>query len=352
MSGGVDSSVAALLLKEQGHEVTGLFMRTGAHTGGGKKTCCSLEDGHDARAVCDRLEIPFYALDFEGEFSGIIEHFVQSYQAGRTPNPCILCNRDLKFGKLFEYAAAAQAETVATGHYASVVSHGERLAVARGRDRGKDQSYVLFPLDQAQLRRTILPLGSLEKREVRDLARRAGLVVAEKQESQEICFVPSGDYRGLLAGLDIGTPGPFLALDGSVIGEHPGFEFFTVGQRRGLGRGFGRPMFVVEIRPAEAAVVLGEREDLGRTRLTASGWVGGGAPVPKAAESFEADVQIRYGSAAAPARITGLGDQRVEVVFAGPVEAVAPGQAAVAYVGDRVAGGGWIEGPVSDPAVK
>ena len=192
MSGGVDSSVAALLLAEEGHEVTGLFMRTGSHTGAAKKTCCSLEDGRDARAVADLLGIPFYALDFEGDFQAIIEDFVDSYHRGRTPNPCILCNRDLKFGKLFEYAAAAGADYVATGHYARVVSRVDRRAVARGRDGGKDQSYVLFPLGQAELAKTLLPVGQLAKSEVRERARLAGLSVAEKEESQEICFVPDG----------------------------------------------------------------------------------------------------------------------------------------------------------------
>ncbi len=343
MSGGVDSSVAALLLAEQGHEVTGLFMRTGAHSGPAKKTCCSLEDGHDARAVADLIGVPFYALDFEREFLAIIEDFVGAYRIGRTPNPCILCNRDLKFGKLFEYAAAAGADHVATGHYARVVLRDERRAVARGRDAGKDQSYVLFPLGQPELAKTILPVGELEKSEVREVARSAGLPVAEKEESQEICFVPDGDYRGLLAARGVGTPGPFLDPDGKVIGEHPGFEFFTIGQRRGLGRAFGEPRYVVSIRPEQSAVVLGTKDDLGEIGFTAAGWVPGGREAPVPGEEFRAEVQIRYRHDEAPATVTGLGDGRVEICFDEPQEAVTPGQAAVAYDGDVVLGGGWIE---------
>jgi tRNA-specific 2-thiouridylase len=343
MSGGVDSSVAALLLREQGHEVTGLFMRTGSHAGTGRKTCCSVEDGRDARAVADLLGIPFYALDFEEDFKAIIDDFVGAYGRGRTPNPCILCNRDLKFGKLYEYAAAAGADYVATGHYARVVSCGERLAVARGRDAGKDQSYVLFPLGQSELARTILPVGDLEKREVRERARAAGLSVAEKEESQEICFVPEGDYRRLLESRGVGTPGPFLDGEGQVIGQHQGFEFFTVGQRRGLGQAFGEPRYVVAIRPGDAAVVLGTKDDLGGGELLAAGWVGGGYEAPHPGQEYRAKVQIRYRHEAAPARVSGREDGRVAVRFDNPQEAVTPGQAVVAYEGDRVVGGGWIE---------
>lgn len=343
MSGGVDSSVAALLLAEQGHEVTGLFMRTGTHAGAAKKTCCSLEDGRDARAVAELLGFPFYALDFESEFQAIIEDFVGAYRVGRTPNPCILCNRDLKFGKLFEYAAAAGADFVATGHYARVVSRGGRQAVARGRDPGKDQSYVLFPLGQAELAKTILPVGELEKSEVREVARSAGLTVAEKAESQEICFVPDGDYRALLAARGVGTPGPILDLDGAVIGEHQGFEHFTIGQRRGIGRAFGEPRYVVAIRPEQAAVVLGTRDDLGDAVLTAAGWVAGGREAPSPGEEFRAEVQIRYRHNAAMATVTGIEDGRVGIRFDVPQDAVTPGQAVVAYDGDVVLGGGWIE---------
>jgi tRNA-specific 2-thiouridylase len=343
MSGGVDSSVAALLLTEQGHEVTGLFMRTGTRSGASKKTCCSLEDGRDARAVADLLGIPFYALDFENEFSAIIDDFVTAYGHGRTPNPCILCNRDLKFGKLFAYAAAAGADHVATGHYARIASLGGRHAVARGRDAGKDQSYVLFSLGQAELARTIFPVGEMEKREVRERARAAGLPVAEKQESQEICFVPGKDYRVLLRSRGVGTPGQFIGTGGEVLGRHHGFEFFTIGQRRGLGITFGEPRYVVEIRPAEAAVVLGTRDDLAGGELVAAGWVDGGRPAPQQGETFRASVQIRYRHPAAAADLVGLADGRVRIRFDEPQEAVTPGQAVVAYEGDLVLGGGWIQ---------
>lgn len=342
MSGGVDSSVAALLLREAGWDVTGLFMRTGSHGEGQTRSCCSLQDSHDARRVADRLGIPFYALNFEAEFGRIVDHFVDEYGRGRTPNPCVLCNRDLKFGKLYDYAAATGATHVATGHYGAVVERDGRFGVRRARDAAKDQSYVLFPLSQAQLARTVLPLGDLTKPEIRDLARRGGLAVSEKPESQEICFVPAGGYRELLARRGVATPGPILDRDGREIGRHAGLEFFTVGQRRGLGLAGGEPRYVTAVEPETGAVRVGAREDLACAALVADGWVAGVRPAPAPGKSYRAAAQIRYRHRAAAATVIGEPDGDVRVEFDEPQDAVAPGQAVVAYVDGVVAGGGWI----------
>jgi len=343
MSGGVDSSVAAWLLRDAGWAVTGVFMRTGAHAEGNRKSCCSIEDGRDARRVAEILDIPFYALNFEAEFGAVIEIFVSEYSRARTPNPCILCNRDLKFGKLHEYAAAVGATHVATGHYAEVVPFGGRLAVRRGRDAGKDQSYVLFPLSQDQLARTVFPLGRMEKRDVRRAASRAGLPVASKPESQEICFVPPGGYRSLLAERGIATPGPIVTESGEVVGRHDGFENMTIGQRKGIGA-HGTARYVTGIDAETATVRIGPRDALLSRTLTAKSWVGGGRAAPATGESFPADVKVRYRHGAAAATVTGGAGGEVHVVFQEPQSAVAPGQAVVAYDGDVVLGGGWIDG--------
>jgi tRNA-specific 2-thiouridylase len=342
MSGGVDSSAAAFLLRERGWDVTGVFLRTGSHAEGNTRSCCSVEDGRDARAVADLLDIPFYALNFEAEFAPIVTDFVTEYQRARTPNPCILCNRDVKFGKLFEHADAVGATQVATGHYASVVEHDGRRAVRRGRDAGKDQSYVLFPLTQDQLARTHLPLGEMTKREVRDVARRAGLPVAGKAESQEICFVPPAGYRALLAERGIGTPGPIVDEDGAEVGRHDSFELMTIGQRKGIGA-HGSARYVTAIDAATATVTIGPREALFRTSLVARSWVGGGRATPEPGESLKARVQIRYRHEAAPAVVTGRTDGAVDIEFSEAQSALTPGQAVVAYDGDVVLGGGWID---------
>ncbi|MHC4473105.1 MAG: tRNA 2-thiouridine(34) synthase MnmA [Planctomycetota bacterium] len=349
MSGGVDSSVAALLLTREGYDVTGLFMRTGIHADAGNpRSCCNVEDGRDARRVAEMLDIPFYALNFEREFTEIVDYFVSEYRGGRTPNPCIVCNRDLKFGRLLAYASAAGADHVATGHYASVVRREGRLAIRGGSDDAKDQSYVLFPLSQKQLGRTVLPLGDLSKDDVRRLAEEAGLPVSAKPESQEICFVSEGGYRRLLEGRGVGTPGPIVTREGREVGRHTGYEFFTVGQRRGLGRAFGEPRYVTDIDPDGASVTVGPIDELRRPGLVAGGWVGGALPEPLEGESFAAEVKIRYRHAPAAATVTGMGGGRVRVWFGTPQTAVTPGQAAVAYDGDVVLGGGWIDAAETD----
>jgi tRNA-specific 2-thiouridylase len=344
MSGGVDSSVAAYLLKEAGYAPLGVFMRSGVRlreSEDGVPRCCSAADAEDARRVAGRLGIPFYVLNFAPDFERLIDRFCAEYGRGRTPNPCVLCNRDLKFGRLFEYADLVGAEFVATGHYARVEWEAGRWRLKRGLDREKDQSYVLFPIPPERLERVRLPLGEMRKADVRALARRLGLPVRDKPESQEICFV-TGTIGELVRERrpDLVRPGPILDLDGNELGRHDGVVHYTVGQRRGLGVAVGKPRYVVEIRPETAAVVIGPAEALAARGLLAEG-VTWHERVP--AEPIRADVQIRYRHAAAPAWVTRIDADRAEVRFDEPVRAVAPGQAAVLYRDERVLGGGWIE---------
>jgi tRNA-specific 2-thiouridylase len=357
MSGGVDSSVAAALLRREGHEVVGLFLRgAGGRTppapGPGPRRlprgCCSAEDAADAARVADRLGIPFYASDFSEEFEGLVGDFVAEYLRGRTPNPCVLCNRDLKFGRALTMARALGCDRVATGHYARAAERGGRPGLRRAADGAKDQSYVLFPLSREALGAALFPLGELRKPAVRGIARELGLAVAGKPESQDLCFVPGGDYREVVrrrAGAAL-RPGPFTDPAGRVLGEHGGAALFTVGQRRGLGiAGPGGPRFVARIDAATGTVVLGGPRDLEARSLVVGGWnpVSAPAPIP-GGSPLEGAAKVRRGHAAAPARASALPDGRVRIEFEEPVRAASPGQAAVLY--DRegwVLGGGWIE---------
>ncbi len=268
MSGGVDSTVAAWLLRREGHEVTGLFMRRGHQpaavcAAGGERPprrrgCCSAADAADARRMAELLDIPFYALNFEREFVQLVDYFVAEYAAGRTPNPCIYCNTHLKFGRLFDYADGIGARFVATGHYARLIATGDGPALCRARDRGKDQSYVLFGIDRQRLDRLLLPLGEFHKTEIREMAARLRLGVAQKPDSQEICFVPHGDHARLVrarGGRD--TSGEIVSCEGKVLGRHAGYERFTIGQRKGLGVALGRRQYVVRIEPDSCRVVVG-----------------------------------------------------------------------------------------------
>jgi len=345
MSGGVDSSVAAWMLARQGYDLVGLFMRNGVHVDEGearKKSCCSVGDARDARMVAAQLGIPFQAVDLKDEFGSIIRYFLAEYGRGRTPNPCAVCNRDLKFGKLFAFADELGAAFVATGHYARIEHAADgRPRVRRGVDRDKDQSYQLFCVREENLRRTLLPLGGLAKPAVRALAAEAGIRTAEKPDSQEICFVPSNDYRQLLTqhGVEL-HPGRLVDTGGRELGRHPGTEHFTIGQRRGLGIAAGVPLYVVDIRPASGTVVLGTAEECGSAALEAGAmnWIGFDPP----ARSFRAEVQVRYRHEAVPATVE-LDGERARVVFDRPEVAVAPGQGAALYDGERLLGGGWIE---------
>ena len=354
MSGGVDSSVAAWLLREAGHEVVGVFMRhgqqaeTACHPDLGRSTrhkqgCCSAADAADARRVAEMLGIPCYVLNFQEQFQRIVDYFVQQYTAGRTPNPCIPCNTWLKFGKLFEYADSVGAEFVATGHYARLVPIGRgEIALCRGRDPAKDQSYVLFGVPWRLLGRLKFPIGEHRKEEIRQMAGRLGLCVAEKRDSQEICFVPDQDHARFVrqhGGTD--TSGEIVTTDGTVVGRHDGLEHFTIGQRRGLRIAFGEPRYVVRIEPDTRRVVIGTWDELARRELIAAelNWL-----VEKVASGpLRCQVKIRYRSPAVDAAVEVLPGGRFHVDFAQPCYGVAPGQAAVCYDGDRVLGGGWIE---------
>jgi tRNA-uridine 2-sulfurtransferase len=365
MSGGVDSSVAAWLLREAGHEVIGLFMRHAqaeppvCTTSGGRRHrqgCCSAADADDARRVADRLGIPFYALNLHEEFGRIVDYFVAEYVAGRTPNPCIVCNTWLKFGKLFEYADTVGADRVATGHYARLAPgpNGEP-GLYQGRDPAKDQSYVLWGIRRELLPRLLFPLGDYRKQEIRAMAARLGLRVADKPDSQEICFVPEQDHarfvRQRRPGLD--TSGEIVTTDGAVVGRHDGFERFTIGQRKGLRVAFGDPRYVVKIDPASRRVVVGTRDDLARWELVAKdanwlssgdvGQIGNPSHLGPPVTALTCQVKIRYRSTAGAATVEPLAGDRFHVRFEEPCYAVAPGQAAVCYDGDRLLGGGWIE---------
>jgi tRNA-uridine 2-sulfurtransferase len=373
MSGGVDSSVAAWLLREQGHDVVGLFMRHGQQaeescpTGGlpfRKQGCCTAADAADARRVADGLDIPFYAVNFEQEFARIVDYFVAEYTAGRTPNPCIVCNTWLKFGRLFDYADSIGAEFVATGHYARLVPMpDDEITLCRGLDETKDQSYVLFGIQRRLLARLMFPVGEYRKEEIRRIAERLGLRVAGKRDSQEICFVPDQDHARFVrehrGAMD--TSGEIVTTDGTVVGRHDGFERFTVGQRKGLRVALGEPRYVVRVEPDTHRVVLGTHEELARRELYAAeaNWLvgarvqGSGFGVQrseapnlqncKSANPFRAQVKIRYRSRAAAATVEVLPGGRFRVQFDEACHAVAPGQAAVCYDGERVLGGGWIE---------
>jgi tRNA-specific 2-thiouridylase len=351
MSGGVDSSVAAALLAEQGHDVVGVSMQlydqSPTTTDGARAfgTCCTIDDLHDARRVAAAIGIPHYIMNFESEFGEqVVSNFVREYVSGRTPIPCSHCNSDLKFATLLDRALGLGAERLATGHYARVErGAGGRCRLYRGLDATKDQTYFLFSLTQGQLARAVFPVGHLDKGQVRAEARRLGLRVASKPDSQEICFVADGHYAAFVEreAAEAPRPGPIVDTEGRVVGTHAGVHRFTIGQRKGLGLASRDPLYVVGIEPDTARVVVGPREALGRTRLTASGvnWISG-CPV---SDWRDVTAQIRHRHAAAPARVRALDDGRAEAEFRDAQWAITPGQAVVWYEGDEVIGGGWIE---------
>lgn len=344
MSGGVDSSVAALLLQRQGHDVVGVFMRNGVSGGDGaasaarEKSCCSASDARDAALVADRLGIPFYSVDYAAEFAGLMDWFADEYRAGRTPNPCVLCNQELKFGHLFRLAEDVGAAAVATGHYARAVDGELHLAT----DRHKDQTYYLFGVDREALRRALFPLGELTKDQVRDLAAAAGFSTADKPESMEICFVTSGDYRDVVrARGGGGRAGRFVDAGGNELGRHAGIEAFTVGQRRGLPA-LGTPHYVRSIDAASGDVCLVERDGLGaRTAVVrAVNWL---IAEPADGAELSVRVKVRARHEPVPAMLTIDPGHTVRVAFDVAVDAVTPGQAAVFYRDGRVLGGGFLD---------
>ncbi len=359
MSGGVDSSVAAALLTAQGHDVIGLSMQLYDQSEGQTSfgSCCSIDDLHDARRVAAALDIPHYIMNFERQFQEqVVSNFVEEYAAGRTPLPCAHCNSDLKFATLAERAEALGADAVATGHYARVEpirlasdagarSGQTQYVLKRGVDAAKDQSYFLFSLTQAQLARAVFPVGDRPKEAVREYARLRKLPVADKPDSQEICFIPDHDYRGFVEKQlpDADRAGLFIDERGAVLGGHAGVHRFTVGQRKGLGLASspsGTPLYVLALRPADQQVIVGPRSSLERTTLTASGvnWL---VETPRSA--IRAAVQIRHRHEAAPASVRAAGPRQVSVTFDTPQIAITPGQAVVFYDNDVVLGGGWID---------
>ncbi|MDB5273607.1 MAG: trmU [Chitinophagaceae bacterium] len=352
MSGGIDSSLAAVMLHEQGYEVIGMTMKTWdyASSGGTKKEtgCCSLDSINDARSIAVSLGFPHYILDIREEFGDyVINHFTNEYLDGRTPNPCVLCNTHIKWDALLRRADKLGCDWIATGHYAKVKKENDRYFISKGIDENKDQSYALWGVSQQSLSRTILPLGDLKKSEIRDMATEKGFIdLVNKSESYEICFVPDNDYRSFLKrrveGLEEKVRGgEFVLENGTVVGHHEGYPFYTIGQRKGLGITLGYPVFVTEIQKETNRVVLGEIEGLSRDAM----WVD-----QLHMQKYESIVgakkdtvtKVRYNDDGSPAVIEQIGEE-MRVLFKEKVKAIAPGQAAVFYEGNDVIGGGWIK---------
>lgn len=352
MSGGIDSSLAAVLLHEQGYEVIGMTMKTWdyASSGGSKKEtgCCSLDSINDARNIAVDLGFPHYILDIRAEFGDyVIDHFTGEYLEGRTPNPCVLCNTHIKWDALLRRADNLDCDFIATGHYAKIRKENERYIISKGIDAAKDQSYVLWGVSQESLSRTILPLGGLTKSQIRAMAVERGFYdLVNKSESYEICFVPDNDYRGFLKrrveGLEERVKGGnFVLENGNIVGKHEGYPFYTIGQRKGLGIALGYPVFVTDIKKDTNEVILGTEEYLLKNGM----WVGKlniqkYENIPK--NGLQTTTKVRYKDPGENAFIKELGEDKLEVIFEKSVSAIAPGQAAVFYEGDDVIGGGWI----------
>ncbi|MBK8393125.1 MAG: tRNA 2-thiouridine(34) synthase MnmA [Saprospiraceae bacterium] len=351
MSGGIDSTVAAMMLHEDGYEVVGITMKTWdyANSGGSKKEtgCCSLDSINDARQVAVDMGFHHFIVDIREEFGDfVIDNFVDEYLNGRTPNPCVLCNTHIKWSALLKRADAMDCEFIATGHYAVIKEHQGRKFISKGKDERKDQSYVLWGLSQECLERSNFPLGGYTKDEIRKMAFDWGYAeLSKKAESYEICFVPDNDYRGFLkrrvAGLEERVRGGhFVDVQGNIIGEHEGYPFFTIGQRKGLGSAFGKPMFVSEIKPESNTVVLGEIESLLKNGMTVKGI--NSMKYESIPDGLEAITQVRYNDRGTLSVLKNRGLDEVGVEFYANVKGIAPGQSAVFYEGDDVIGGGII----------
>ena len=346
MSGGVDSSAAALLMQQAGYECAGATMRLFHNEDAGisrEKTCCSLDDVQDAKLVCAKLGIPHYVFNFSERFrQDVMQRFADCYECGRTPNPCIDCNRYLKFEKLYERAVVLRCEKLVTGHYARIEERNGEYYLKKALDPTKDQSYVLYSMTQEQLARTLFPLGDLRKARARELAAAHGFVTADKPDSQDICFVPDGDYERMIREYTPKAfpPGDFVSREGRVLGRHRGVIAYTPGQRRGLGIPAGEPLYVCEIRPETNEVVLGTREEACARSVPVGrvNWISGRAPQ----RALRCGVRIRYRQREQPALVSPVGPDTVRVDFDEPQFAPAPGQAAVFYAGDTLLGGGEI----------
>ena len=346
MSGGVDSSMAAKLMKDKGYECIGCTMKLYQNEDAGvprSKTCCSLDDVEAARSIAFSLDMPFYVLNFTEDFrTCVMDRFVQSYEAGRTPNPCIDCNRFMKFDKLYERAVAYECDCIVTGHYARIECEGGKYVMKKALDETKDQSYVLYSLTQEQLAHVQFPLGNMRKEEVRKVADASGFVNAHKADSQDICFVPDGDYAAFIERHTgkVYPEGDFVDSEGHVLGTHKGIVHYTIGQRKGLGIPFGKPMYVKGVDVEENKVILGENDELFSTTLKARdfNWISG--EIPEGEVRCKAKIRYRHAEQAATVKV--LDDQTVEVVFDEPQRAITPGQAVVLYDGDVVLGGGTI----------
>jgi tRNA-specific 2-thiouridylase len=362
MSGGVDSSATAALLIEQGFDVIGITLKLWPQdcVNRAEDKCCGPQAVTDARSVCDKLDIPYYLIDEAAEFQKhVIQYFADEYKAGRTPNPCVMCNQNLKFGRLIDRADQLGADFIATGHFARIErpltpslspSDGERVAkpgegrylLKRGLDSRKDQSYFLFSLRQDQLARTIFPLGEKTKSDTREVARHCNLKTADKEESMEICFVPDNNYGGFLQSANLVQKhrGDIVDLHGHVLGHHDGIEFYTIGQRKGLGITTPKPVYVVELDAENNRVVVGDDSALDRDEFIADrcNW----HPFDKLTEPIEVTAKIRYNHPGTPATVTPLENNSVRVKLHTPQRAITPGQAAVFYQDDLVVGGGWI----------
>ena len=347
MSGGVDSSATAALLIEQGYEVIGITLKLWPQdcVNRAEDKCCGPQAVTDARSVCDKLDVPYYLVDESADFQKhVIQYFADEYKAGRTPNPCVMCNQNLKFGRLIDRADQLGADFIATGHFARVEKNadGSRLLLKRGKDSRKDQSYFLFSLRQDQLARIIFPLGEKTKSDTRDVARHCNLKTAEKEESMEICFVPDNNYGGFLQSANLVQKhrGDIVDVHGHVLGQHDGIEFYTIGQRKGLGITTAKPVYVVELDAENNRVMVGDESALDRDEFVAArcNW----HPFEKLTEPIEVTAKIRYNHPGAAATVTPLENNRVKVKLHSPARAITPGQAAVFYQDDLVVGGGWI----------
>ena len=339
MSGGVDSSAAAALLIEQGFDVSGITLRLYE----GEK-CGSLSDVYDAAEVCNKLGIDHRVLDFKTQFEkAVIDKFIAEYKCGNTPNPCIECNKYIKFGEMLKFAKSEDFNYIATGHYAKIQKQGDRFVVVKPKDKSKDQSYVLYSLSQEQLASTLMPLGDLTKAEVRELAEEKGLITAHKSDSQDICFVPDGDYTDFISKwLGVTFPdGDYVDINGKVIGRHKGMIRYTIGQRKGLGMGFGKHMYVLDKSPAENKVILGDEDGLFKTKVLVRDV--NFMAMDSLASPIDCLGKLRYRHNEQPCRITPLDENTLLAEFTEPQRAPTPGQAAVFYDGDTVICGGVIE---------